>query len=47
MIREFNFFLEAWVFCYNHNINWQKAIRKKDWNTWTVDYEPKVPKKVT
>lgn len=38
-VRDFTFFLDAWNFCFKHNINWKKSIKRKDWNTWAVFYE--------
>jgi hypothetical protein len=32
---EFFFFLDAWQYCYQHNIP-QNCIHRKDWKTWTV-----------
>jgi hypothetical protein len=39
MIREFNFFLDAWLFCYGQKVDWKKAIQRRDWDTWTVSFE--------
>ena len=35
-MREFNFYLEAWKFCYLNNIPLNK-IQKKSWSSWIVE----------
>lgn len=36
-MREFNFYLEAWKFCYLNKIP-VNQIRKKAWSCWTVEF---------
>jgi hypothetical protein len=36
-MREFNFYLDAWKFCYLNNISYS-CIRRKDWASWTVEF---------
>lgn len=36
-MREFNFYLEAWKFCYMNSIPVSK-IQKKGWSTWVVEF---------
>ena len=34
-MKEFGFYLDAWVYCHHHGINLNK-IKRRDWRTWTV-----------
>lgn len=44
-VREFSFFLDAWLFCQKIKLDWQKSIKRKDWDTWSVAFEAKKPEK--
>ena len=35
---EFDFFLEAWTYCYHHNLP-ASSIRRAGWKTWCVEIE--------
>jgi hypothetical protein len=35
-IYEFHFFLDAWLYCEQNKLDWQSAIKKKDFRTWIV-----------
>jgi hypothetical protein len=36
-MREFNFYLDAWKFCYLNNIP-SENIKRKTWESWTVTF---------
>lgn len=35
---EFDFFLEAWTYCYHNGIP-PSAIRRANWKTWFIEIE--------
>lgn len=35
-MKEFYFYLDAWSYCWHHEID-IKNIKRKDWKTWVVD----------
>jgi len=40
--REFNFLLDAWVWCHQHGVvNWQEKVQRKDWSSWVVTVSAK------
>ena len=36
VVYEFSYFLDAWLYCTQNKLDWQKAIQKKDFRTWLV-----------
>jgi len=37
---EFSFYLDAWRYCYQHNLSTSSIVRT-DWKTWTVELSEK------
>jgi hypothetical protein len=35
-VFEFSYFLDAWLYCIQNGLNWQRSIKKKDFRTWMV-----------
>ena len=33
---EFSYFLDAWLYCVEHMLDWQEHIQKKNFRTWVV-----------
>jgi len=38
IVVEFSYFLDAWQFCQENDLNWNAAIQKKNFRTWIVVY---------
>lgn len=36
-MREFNFYLDAWKFCYLNDIPYN-LIKRRDWASWIVEF---------
>jgi hypothetical protein len=36
IVYEFSYYLDAWLYCKQNGLDWQKAIQKKDFRTWLV-----------
>jgi hypothetical protein len=40
-MKEFFYFLDAWSYCFQHNIDTTR-IKRQDWKTWVVSIEEPV-----
>lgn len=41
MMAEFAYFLDAWRYCRDHNID-VSAIQRRDWKTWIVSTDVRI-----